>query len=318
VVDAGNLLLYRKQFRANAPADEATLKRRKARAAVIAQAYARMGVAGVAVGATDLALGLPVLQDLVRTHRLPLLSANLQSAAGRPLFPAHIITTVAGVKIGVFGLTGEKNIARIKIDPAKFKVADPVKTAQAQVKALRAKGAQLVVAIAAVGHEQASQVGKAVAGIDLLFVSGTGRHGERASRVGTAWMMEMSREGKYIGELSLYLRGGSFQFEDLSDRFQIAGRLEHMDKSLRSLEQRLATFQGGNADFMQRRLQNTRNSKEQMMAQLYKANQVQPKGSFFTNVMKPVALTLKRDPVVKDLLNKVAKEAGLQRPRGAN
>lgn len=317
-MDAGNLLLYRKHYRANVQADAAVLKRRKARAEVIAQAYARLGAQAVAVGATDLVLGLPVLRDLVRKHRLPLLSANLQSVAGKRLFPAHKVVTVGGVKIGIFGLTGEKNIARVKIDTKRFKLADPVKTAQAQVKALRAMGVQIVVALAAVGHQQGRQVAEAARGIDFLFVSGTGRHGERASRVGTAWMMEMSREGKYIGHLSLYLRGQKMQFEDLSERFQLANRLQRIDKSIQSLEKRLQTFKGSNKDYMVRRMQNSKNSKERMMVQMAKANKLVPKGSFFTNVMQPVALTLKRDPIIKALINKVAKEVGLKRPRGAN
>ncbi len=318
IVDAGNLLLYRKHFRAGVSADDKVLKRRLARAGVIAQAYSQMGAQAVAVGATDLVLGLPVLQDLVRTHRLPLLSANLQSAAGKGLFPAHKIVTVGGVKIGIFGLTGEKNIARAKIDPKQFKLADPIKTAQAQVKALRAKGAQIVVGLAAVGHKMGRQVAEAAKGIDFLFVSGTGRHGERASRVGTAWMMEMSREGKYIGHLSLYLKGGSLSFEDLSERYQLANRLQRIDKSIRGLQKRLAKFKGQNKDYMVRRMQNSKNSRERMMVKMAKANKLVPKGSFFTNVMQPVALTLKRDPAVRALINKVTKEVGLKRPRGAN
>jgi len=318
IVDAGNLLLYRKHYRASVKADDTVLKRRKARAAVIAQAYSQLGAHAVAVGATDLVLGLPVLQDLVRTHRLPLLSANLQSAAGKGLFPANKMVTVGGVKIGIFGLTGEKNIARAKIDPKQFKLADPIKAAQAQVKALRAKGAQIVVALAAVGHQLGRQVAEGAKGIDFLFVSGTGRHGERASRVGTAWMMEMSREGKYIGHLSLYLKGTNMTFEDLSERFQLASRLQRIDKSIRGLVKRLATFKGKNKDYMVRRMQNSKNSKERMMVKMAKANKLVPKGSFFTNVMQPVALSLKQNPSVKALISRVAKEAGLQRPRGAN
>lgn len=317
-MDAGNLLLYRKQYKANLAADEAVLKRRKARAEILARGYAQMGAHGVAVGATDLVLGLPLLRQLVSTYRLPLLSANLQNPAGKLLFPAHKLVTVGGVKFGIFGLTGEKNIARVKIDPKQFKLADPVAAAQAQVKALRAKGAQIVIALAAVGHEVGSKVGEGAKGIDFLFVSGTGRHGERASRAGTAWMMEMSREGKYIGQLSLYLRGGKMQFEDLSERFQLAHRIERIEKSIQGLKKRMATFQGKNADYMDRRMQSSKNSKERMMVQMARANKVAPKGSFFTNIMEPVKLSLKRDPTLKALISKIAKEASLQRPRGAN
>ncbi len=318
VVDAGNLLLYRKQYKAKVPADAATLARRRARAEIIAQAYARMGIHAVALGATDLVLGLPVLKSLVQRHRLPLMSANLQSPAGRLLFPAHKLVAVGGVKVGIFALTGEKNIARVKIDPKLFKLADPVDVAKAQVKALRAKGAQLVVALAAVGHQQGRQVAQAVPGIDFMFISGTGRHGEKASKVSTAWVMEMSREGKYEGLLSLYLRGGKMQLEDLSERFQIASRLERINKSIQSLKQRASRSQGRNPDYLKRRLVNSENSRQRMMVQLAKANMVKPKGSFFTNVVEPIKPALAQDAVVKALLARVAKDAGLKRPRGVH
>jgi 2',3'-cyclic-nucleotide 2'-phosphodiesterase (5'-nucleotidase family) len=318
IVDAGNLLLYRKHYRPAVKADDAAIKRRVARAGVIAQGYAQLGAHAVAVGATDLVLGLSVLQGLVRTHRLPLLSANLQSAAGKQLFPSNKIVMVGGIKIGIFGLTGEKNIARAKIDPKLFKLANPIKAAQAQVKELRAKGAQIVVGLAAVGHQVGRKVAELAKGVDFLFVSGTGRHGERASRVGTAWMMEMSREGKYIGHITLYLKGGKLQFEDLSERYQLANRLKRIDKSIKGLEKRLASFKGQNKDYMVRRMTNSKNSRERMMVKMAKANSVVPKGSFFTNVMQPVALSLKRDPAIRALINKVTKEAGLKRPRGAN
>ncbi len=317
-MDAGNLLLYRKHYRPTMKVDDATLKRRKARAGVIAQAYSKLGAHAVAVGATDLVLGLPVLQQLVRTHGLPLLSANLQNSAGKLLFPAHKVVTVGGVKIGIFGLTGHKNIARVKIDPKQFKLADPIKTAQAQIKALRAKGAQLVVGLAAVGHQVGRKVAEGAKGMDFLFVSGTGRHGERATRVGSAWMMEMSREGKYIGHLSLYLKGSKLQFEDLSERYQLANRLKRINKSIAGLQKRMGSIKGKSKEYMVRRMTNSKNSQERMMIKMAKANKVVPKGSFFTNVMEPVALGLKRDPAIRALINKATKDAGLKRPRGAN
>ncbi|MFH2005540.1 MAG: hypothetical protein ABI333_03025 [bacterium] len=318
-MDAGNLLLYRKHFRAGQAADEATLKRRTARAAAIAQVYAQMKFHGVALGATDLVLGLPALRALEREHRLPLLSANLQSTAGKRLFKANRLVTLGGVKFGIFGLTGEQNIARVKIDPAQFKLADPVKAAQAQVQELRKAGAQIVVALAAVGHQQARQVAEGVKGIDFMFVSGTGRHMDKAERVGTAWVTEMGREGKYIGHLSLYVRRGDLTFEDLSERYQLAQRIDQLHKSLAGLRARMSQAeQSGRGDFLRRRLQTSESSIQRMQVQLHKANRVQPKGSFFTGVMTPVAMTLPQDPSVKALLAKATQAAGLKRPPGTH
>ena len=47
----------------------------------------------VAVGATDLTLGLPTLKQLENTYKLPLVSANLQSAAGKALLTGRPLSS---------------------------------------------------------------------------------------------------------------------------------------------------------------------------------------------------------------------------------
>jgi 2',3'-cyclic-nucleotide 2'-phosphodiesterase (5'-nucleotidase family) len=277
-----------------------------------------MGVHAVAVGALDLALGAPQLRALSTRYGVPLLSANLQNAAGIRLFPAHRVLTAGGIKIGVFGLTGKHRIYKDLVDPRKHKLADPIATAKAQVKALRAKGAKLVVALAAIGDAEARKMARAVPGIDFVFVSGTGRHRPHLQKVGTAYLTEVTREGKYIGHLELHLRKGSLKFEDLSKRFVLAQSIERLQKSLQSLRGRMEwARKRGREEYMQNRLQRTQRSLARLRSQLYQANQKKPKGSFLTHVLKACKISLPENQAIANLIRTRAKAAGLKRPRGA-
>ncbi len=78
------------------------------KAAVIVEAYNRMGYRAMAVGPFELAGGLDALRDLEKKAKFELLSANLVDAkTGELLFEPHIVETVGGVRVGVIGLTLE-------------------------------------------------------------------------------------------------------------------------------------------------------------------------------------------------------------------
>jgi len=318
ILDAGNLFVYRRQFRARRGETPKIQQRHRDRADLIAEIYGKMGVGAVAVGALDLALGATQLKALSTRHRLPLLSANLQNAAGVRLFPAHRLVKAGGIQFGVFGLTGEHRIYKNLVDPKRYKLADPVTTAKAQVKALRAKGAKVVVALAAIGDANARKLAKEVPGLDFVFVSGTGRHRPNLERVGTAYLTEITREGKYIGHLELHLRGGSLKFEDLSKRFVLAQNIQRLQKSLKSLQRRMAWARKRNReDYMKTRIQRAERSIGRLRSQLHQANQKKPKGSFLTHVLKACKTSLPENQAIANLIRTRAKATGLKRPRGA-
>lgn len=319
VVDAGNLFLYRKRLRPKPNEPIVVPERLKARAAVIAEVYGRMKVDGVAVGALDLAFGADALKRLAARYHIPLLSANLQSAQGQRLFPAHRLVTAAGIRFGIFGLTGPHRIYKNLIDPKRYKLADLVATARTEVKTLRAQGAKIIIALAATGDLPARKLADEVPGIHFIFVSGTGRHRPNLEKRGTAFLSEMMPQGKYVGHLSLSVRGGSLAFQDMSQRLVIAGRIEQLEKSLSSLQSRMKRLgERGRKDYMQRRIRRTQGSLIRLRQQLYTANRQQPKGSYLTNVMVGVSTTLPDNPALAKLISERAKAAGLKRPRGVH
>lgn len=74
----------------------------------IVSAYNRMSFAAVGVARQDLAAGLPFLLSLQHKSDFPWLSANLVNRThGKPYFKPHTLLSMAGVNIGVIGLTGQ-------------------------------------------------------------------------------------------------------------------------------------------------------------------------------------------------------------------
>lgn len=323
-MDAGNLLLYRHRRsrginKSPQAVDAEERKRRLGRAQLLADVYARMKVQAVAVGPLDLALGRATLQTLVRQHRLPFMSANLQDARGRRLFPAGKLVTVAGVRIGLFAVTGEHAYQKNAYDTSEFKLGDPRQATTDQVKTLRTRGAQLIVGLAAVGLRQAHELAKAVPGIDFLLVSGSGRVSQRLERIGTAWVAEAGREGKYLGRLEIHIRGKQLTFEDMSERFNLAARIEQTRKSLERQKQRQTRLgdHARHAEIMNRRLERLQTSLGRLGQQLHQENQRQPKMSYITNVLVGIKATDPRDPEVARLMTAATQKHGLKRAPGA-
>ena len=77
------------------------------KAELITEAYNRMGYSAMAIGPYDIITGLENLQKLKKKARFKMLSANFVGKDGKLLFEPHAIFEVAGVRVGVIGLTLE-------------------------------------------------------------------------------------------------------------------------------------------------------------------------------------------------------------------
>lgn len=88
--------------------------------------------------------GATVFRERMAAAKFPLLAANLRAENGAPMpgFADTRIIDIEGVKIGIVGLTDEDSAVRSS--PGALKFAPLVKTAEAQAKALREAGADIV------------------------------------------------------------------------------------------------------------------------------------------------------------------------------
>jgi hypothetical protein len=232
VVDAGNLF-WPSRVTPGKPPDPGELERR---ARLLATGYGRMGTTAYTPGARDLGLGVPLLRRLAREARVPVVSANLRGPDGALLFEADRIVTAAGLKVGLFGVTAAPGVAGVE-------ARDPAAAARDEVRALRARGASLIVALVGVGGPPETRAWLAsVSGIDWAVAGGTGLRLDTPEPAGGARMLAAMAEGKELGRLDLHVVGGSLTFADRGERAEVETILADHRRQLVDYDRRLGSI----------------------------------------------------------------------------
>jgi len=312
VLDAGDLFLpQRGNFVAGKRPDAGEVERR---ARLLAAAYGRMGTTALLPGERDLALGLPLLRRLAQQAGVPLVASNLYGKNGKNdgklLFEADRIVDAAGVKVGVFGVTAPPT----PDDAAAFEAAgiearDPVAAARAEVAGLRARGAQIVVALVHVGDGKANRkLLGAVPGIDWAVLGHSGMNLEMPEKVGSARMLEAMMKGKHLGRLDLHVVGGALTFTDRGERVEIETILADHRRQLTEYDKRLGDSDpAAMRDYYEQR----RNEIGQAIARETALLQRMPAaitGSWFENRIIPLDATTPDQPGVAILVDAYNKE----------
>jgi 5'-nucleotidase len=147
-----------------------TENNRRDAAPFLMDAMAKLGYRAVGLGDHDLKFGLAFLRESASRAKLPLVSTNLvESASGKPVFPATRIVSQGPVKVGFFSVLD----AKADLGPARdsLRALDPVAAAKQAVADLRAQGAHVVVALSNLGRMPSEDLCTAVTGIDVLIAS---------------------------------------------------------------------------------------------------------------------------------------------------
>ena len=293
VVDAGDL------FQVEGSAAETE---RQAR--LLAAAFARTGLDALTPGEADLAIGLPLLKKMAATFKLPVVSANLYGRDGRRLFDADRLVDAAGLRIGLFGISappGADAANRWRADG--IEARDPIEAGRAEVKSLRARGAQVVVALVHAGApaENRRVVG-AIDGLDWAVLGHSALNLEAPEKVGSARILEAFSEGKYLGRLDLHQVGGDARFTDRGERQEVAAILADHQKQLGEYDRSLGGMDPAALEdyYRQRRaqLEQAIARETALLARLPAAIT----GSWFQNRLLPLDSTVPDDPAVGKLV----------------
>jgi hypothetical protein len=297
VVDAGNL---------SYPATEVPARRREAadlRAAFLAAELPKLPFAGSALGDTDLSRGPAQVKP-------PRLAANLSA----PFVVPSRIHDVGGIKIGVFGLA----------DPAAategLKVEDPAAAAKREAASLRAKGAEIVVALVPLERPRARQIARA-ADIDLVVLGKNVEDGlTQAEPVGKAYLVAPAVELQKVGRIDLVVRPGATGLVDAGGVEAVKLRLGELTRLLADLDQQLAAWekdQAADRAFVAGK----KKEREQLQAERTRLGQQrwQPPatGSYFTNQLIPMSRALPRDPALASAMRALDKAVGAANLRHA-
>ena len=318
VLDAGDLFLPQAAALGKPP-DPGEVERR---ARLLASAFGRMGTTALLPGERDLAIGLPLLRRLAKQAHLPLLATNLYDARGKPLFETDRIVDAAGVKVGILGVMAPPLAA----DAEAFKAAgidarDATAAARAAVASLRARGAQLIVAMVHVGDgNQNRKLVSDVPGIDWAVLGHSGMNYEMPEKAGSARMLEAMMQGKHVGRLDLHVVDDRLVFTDRGERAEIETILADHKKQLTDYDKRLGeTDPASVLDYYRDRRKEVAAAVARETALLEKLP-ARITGSSFENRIIPLDATVPDQPgvaIVVDAYNKEnVKRAAAGKPVG--
>lgn len=179
---------------------------------VMVEVFNGLGYDAIVLGNHDFDFGLPQLEKLARSLKMPVLGANVYREAdgSRPGFvKARLIREVAGVKVGIFGLL-TRNMRELAFEEhyAGLTFRREVDEARDQVRSLKAEGAQVIVALTHVGiaepgmqpFEDDKLIAGEVPGIDVIVGGHTHtrlKTGVREPRNGTL----ITQTGSYLSQI---------------------------------------------------------------------------------------------------------------------
>ncbi len=116
--------------------------------------FNRLGRAAAALGNHEFDWGQDTLRARMREASYPILGANVTDALGRDVawIPDDTIVTTGGVRVGIVGIATVATPTTTKpSNVSDLRFVDPVPVVNRSAKALRARGAQLVVVVAHAG-----------------------------------------------------------------------------------------------------------------------------------------------------------------------
>jgi hypothetical protein len=245
IVDAGDTLLPAETpIETFLPPLASELERR---ARVILGAYARMGVHAFLPAEGDLRVGPARLRRLLKEFHLPAVASNLTDGAGRPFFERDRLVTIAGVRVGIFGVVMPQKADRALWDRWRpMRAADPTVTARAEVTSLGARGAQMVVALVHLGApEVVARFLQDVPGITWAVAGHIGAELATPEMLGGARLLEATSEGRLAGRLDIHVIDGGMTFTDRGERAQLLAQVDDGKSQLADNARRAAEDPNG-------------------------------------------------------------------------
>lgn len=299
VVDAGNLLY---------PPPPVPERRRAAadlRARFLAAELGKLPLLGVGLGRADL-VGGPI------AVRPPRVAANL---AVRDLVEPSRLARVGDIAVGVLGVV-DPAVAR----GAGLRAEDPVAAATREAAALRARGAEVVVALAPVPRPLARQIARAAAVDFVILGDEIGDGLARADPEDGAFLLAPAIELQRVGRLEIVLRGaappgGAAGRAALVDAGgPEAARLERalLDKQIAERAADLARWRGDrHADpaFLADKIREL----DELRARAARPDadwRPPARGSYFINRLIPLSRALPRDPTLAAAMRKLDEDVG--------
>jgi hypothetical protein len=292
VLDAGNLL-FKPQSQPT-PQDKIT-------ASGIMAIYTAMAYDAVAVGPQDTVAGLDLLVEAQKTG-FPWLSANILDAGKKPVFkPAKVINR-SGLTIGIIGLSDPATRVSAQSTVADWREVLPVQLATLE------KTCDLLVLLSTLPHQDNIEISKNYPQLDIILTADRQQGNTNPRVVNSSLVAQTSRQGKYLGVLTIDWNPDQPWAKDLQQENQLLqNRLDTFDRQILREERRKTGTSAPAAD----RLAKLRKEREDLLGQItaLKAEMAaiaQDDGfSTFTHSFVALSRNLPEDPAIADQVNQI-------------
>jgi 2',3'-cyclic-nucleotide 2'-phosphodiesterase (5'-nucleotidase family) len=169
--------------------------------------------------------GPAVLSDRMRESAFTWISANvLDRRSGRPFggAQADVFLTLGGVRVGLFGLTTPATASTSSPGPD-VEIREPIGVARAMTADLRARGAQLIVAVT---HQEMAEDRALAAGpgVEVDVILGGHEHEPLIAEEGRTLITKAGADARYLVQVDLWigsdgrLRERSWTFHEVGPR----------------------------------------------------------------------------------------------------
>ena len=204
-----------------------------------------IGYDAMALGNHEFDLGQDGLAPFLNKIRLPVLSANIESAATSPIhgkFAPYLVKTVGGEKIGIIGLTTPDTVAIAR--PGKdLRFLDAKETLQRLIPELKLQGVTKIIALTHLGYDEDQKLAAELE--DLDAVVGGHSHtllGDNAGASGPYPTLVKNPSGKMVPVVTAYaytqyLGKLVLDFDDVGNLKSASGSPIRLDASIKPDEQ---------------------------------------------------------------------------------
>jgi hypothetical protein len=284
-----------------------------AKAETIATSLRSLGLAAFTPGANEWAAGSAELAKLEAASGAPLLIANATAKPSADDAAANdgsaapmkgwVVTTVNGLHVGLIGVT-----AADKSDgpPVPIVTTPPPEAITRGIETLKKSGAQVFVALAAIGRGDAKRLADAVPSLTAIIVGSPGGGGDVNSpapppeRIGDVLVLQTGNHLTTVGALDLFVRDGSTAFADATG-LELGQKRDELRRRIDDLRARIATWEKDpqirKEDLAARRAEVTKLEGDLAALDVHAAP---PKGSYFRYVSQEIRDKLGSDAEVKN------------------
>ncbi len=215
-------------------------------------------------------------------------AVNLASDAGVALEAPKIIEA-GGTKVGVFGVVSPNAMSGVGL-----KASAPSAAASKAIADLKAKGAQVVVALAHMTKDEARALAKETPGMDFVLISQNLPEPDKvrseAMQVGNTWLFQPANRGQILSRLRLTWRSDG-PFVDAIGEVRAQVEIESLGAEAQKLETDLKTWQSDtSADpaFVAGKKKELEELKERKTSLEELPIQAPAEGNFFTLAQLPI------------------------------